>query len=104
MMSMGAAETRKAIEAADTALPDWRAKTAKERAQILRKWFELMMANQDDLGQLMTMEQGKPLAEAKGEIVSAAPIFGTLPIASPVAGLTTSTVAPLSASTHFPPM
>jgi len=69
---MGADETRQAIEAADKALPAWRAKTAKERAQILRKWFDLMMANQDDLAQLMTAEQGKPLAEAKGEIAYAA--------------------------------
>jgi succinate-semialdehyde dehydrogenase/glutarate-semialdehyde dehydrogenase len=65
---MGAAETRRAIEAADRALPAWRAKTAKERANILRKWFDLMMANQDDLALIMTSEQGKPLAEAKGEI------------------------------------
>ena len=65
---MGAAETRRAIEAANKAWPEWRAKTAKERATILRKWFDLMMENQDDLGVLMTMEQGKPLAEAKGEI------------------------------------
>ena len=62
----GTAETRRAIEAANAAWPAWRAKTAKERAAILRKWFELMMANQDDLGVLMTAEQGKPLAEAKG--------------------------------------
>ena len=65
---MGAAETRRAIEAADRALPAWRSKTAKERANILRKWFDLMMANQDDLALIMTSEQGKPLAEAKGEI------------------------------------
>ena len=65
---MGAAETRRAIEAADRAWPAWRAKTAKERAVLLRKWFDLMMANQDDLGLLLTTEQGKPLAEAKGEI------------------------------------
>jgi len=69
---MGAEETRQAIEAADKALPAWRAKTAKERAQILRKWFDLMMANQDDLAALMTAEQGKPLAESKGEIAYAA--------------------------------
>jgi succinate-semialdehyde dehydrogenase/glutarate-semialdehyde dehydrogenase len=69
---MGAEETRRAIEAADRALPAWRARTAKERAQILRKWFELMMANQNDLATLMTAEQGKPLAEAKGEIAYAA--------------------------------
>ena len=68
----GAAETRRAIEAANAAWPAWRAKTAKQRSAILRKWFELMMANQDDLGTLMTAEQGKPLAEAKGEIAYAA--------------------------------
>jgi succinate-semialdehyde dehydrogenase/glutarate-semialdehyde dehydrogenase len=66
--NMGAAETRRAIEAANAAWPAWRAKTGKERAAILRKWYELMMANQDDLGMLLTAEQGKPLAEAKGEI------------------------------------
>jgi succinate-semialdehyde dehydrogenase/glutarate-semialdehyde dehydrogenase len=65
---MGAAETRRAIEAANRAWPAWRAKTAKERATLLRKWFDLMMANQEDLGLLLTTEQGKPLAEAKGEI------------------------------------
>src|SRR5262249_37167436 len=65
---LGAAETRKAIEAAERALPAWRAKTGKERAGILRKWFELMMAGQDALGQILTAEQGKQLAEAKGEI------------------------------------
>jgi succinate-semialdehyde dehydrogenase/glutarate-semialdehyde dehydrogenase len=65
---MGAAETRRAIEAAERAWPAWRAKTAKERAAILRKWFDLVMASQDDLGLLLTTEQGKPLAEAKGEI------------------------------------
>src|SRR6202051_1974782 len=69
---MGAEETRQAIEAADKALPAWRARTAKERAQILRKWFDLMMANQDDLANLMTAERGKPLAESKGEIAYAA--------------------------------
>src|SRR5580698_2747799 len=69
---MGAAETRRAIEAAKAAFPAWAAKTAKERAAILRRWFELMMANQDDLATLMTAEQGKPLAEAKGEIAYAA--------------------------------
>ena len=69
---MGAAETRRAIEAASAALPAWRAKLPKERSNILRKWFELMIANTDDLGLLMTTEQGKPLAEAKGEIVYAA--------------------------------
>jgi len=69
---MGAAETNRAIAAADAALPAWRAKTAKERAVILRKWFELMMANQEDLAQLMTAEQGKPLTESRGEIAYAA--------------------------------
>ncbi|SDN46618.1 NADP-dependent succinate-semialdehyde dehydrogenase [Pseudomonas jinjuensis] len=69
---MGAAETRRAIEAADKALPAWRALTAKERASKLRRWFELMIENQDDLARLMTTEQGKPLSEAKGEIVYAA--------------------------------
>jgi succinate-semialdehyde dehydrogenase / glutarate-semialdehyde dehydrogenase len=61
-------EARHAIEAAARAFPAWRKKTAKERAVILRKWFELIMANQEDLAQLMTAEQGKPLAEARGEI------------------------------------
>ena len=65
---MGATETRRAIEAAHAAWPAWRAKTAKERANILRKWFELMMANQEDLAKLMTIEQGKPIAESRGEI------------------------------------
>ena len=65
---MGVAETRRAIEAAARAFPAWAALTAKERAAILRRWYELMMANQEDLATLMTAEQGKPLAEAKGEI------------------------------------
>ena len=65
---MGAAETRRAIEAAHAAWPAWRAKTAKERAAVLRKWFDIMMANQEDLAVLMTVEQGKPLAESRGEI------------------------------------
>jgi succinate-semialdehyde dehydrogenase / glutarate-semialdehyde dehydrogenase len=69
---MGAAETRRAIEAAAQALPAWAALTARERAQILRRWYDLMMANQDDLATLMTAEQGKPLAESKGEIAYAA--------------------------------
>jgi len=56
---MGAAETRRAIEAANAAWPAWRAKTAKERSAILRKWYDLMMANQEDLAILMTVEQGK---------------------------------------------
>jgi len=65
---MGTAETRRAIEAANAAWPAWRARTAKERGAILRKWFELLMANQEDLAKLMTAEQGKPLAESKGEV------------------------------------
>src|SRR5450759_1353740 len=69
---MGVAETRRAIAAANAAFPAWRAKTAKERSVILRRWFELMMANQEDLAQLMTAEQGKPLAESRGEIGYAA--------------------------------
>jgi len=69
---MGAAETRRAIEAANRALPQWRALTAKQRAKALRRWFELMLEHQDDLARLMTLEQGKPLAEARGEILYAA--------------------------------
>jgi len=65
---MGAVETKRAIEAANSAWPAWRTKTAKERSNILRKWFELMMANQEDLARLMTIEQGKPIAESRGEI------------------------------------
>jgi succinate-semialdehyde dehydrogenase/glutarate-semialdehyde dehydrogenase len=66
---MGAAETRRAIEAANGALPEWRARTAKERAAVLRRWYELMLDNQEDLARLMTAEQGKPLTESRGEIV-----------------------------------
>jgi succinate-semialdehyde dehydrogenase/glutarate-semialdehyde dehydrogenase len=69
---MGAAETREAIEAADRAFQTWRKKTGKEKAAVLRTWFELMMANVDDLARLMTIEQGKPLAESKGEVAYAA--------------------------------
>jgi len=65
----GAAETKRAIEAANAALPAWRALLAKERAAILRKWFDLMVANADDLGLLLTTEQGKPFAEARGEVL-----------------------------------
>lgn len=72
MCPNGAEETRDAINAANRALPAWRALTAKERANILRRWFNLMMEHQDDLARLMTLEQGKPLAEAKGEISYAA--------------------------------
>ncbi|WP_280371223.1 NAD-dependent succinate-semialdehyde dehydrogenase [Pseudomonas sp. BN411] len=70
--NMGGSETLRAIEAADAALPAWRARTAKERAQILRRWFELMLQHEDDLARLMTLEQGKPLTEAVGEIRYAA--------------------------------
>jgi succinate-semialdehyde dehydrogenase/glutarate-semialdehyde dehydrogenase len=66
--SVGVAETRRAIEAANRALPAWRAKTAKERGAILRKWYDLILAAADDLAVLMTAEQGKPLAEARGEV------------------------------------
>ncbi|WP_454253658.1 NADP-dependent succinate-semialdehyde dehydrogenase [Pseudomonas sp. Marseille-Q7302] len=69
---LGRAETKRAIDAANRALPAWRALTAKERSAKLRRWYELMIENQDDLGRLMTLEQGKPLAEAKGEIAYAA--------------------------------
>ncbi|MGH8294536.1 MAG: NADP-dependent succinate-semialdehyde dehydrogenase [Steroidobacteraceae bacterium] len=69
---MGVTETRRAIEAAKRAFPAWAAKTAKERAAVLRRWYELMMANQDDLAMLMTAEEGKPLAESRGEIAYAA--------------------------------
>ena len=68
----GADETRQAIAAAEQALPAWRAKTAAERARILRNWFNLLLTHQDDLARIMTLEQGKPLAEAKGEIAYAA--------------------------------
>jgi succinate-semialdehyde dehydrogenase / glutarate-semialdehyde dehydrogenase len=70
--NMGAAETRRAIAAAAAALPAWKARTAKERAVILRRWFDLMLEHQDDLATLMTAEQGKPLAESKIEIQYAA--------------------------------
>ena len=66
---MGATETRRAIDAAARALPGWRAMTAKERSAILRRWFELILENAEDLAYLMTREQGKPLAESRGEIV-----------------------------------
>ena len=69
---MGEAETRRAIDAAHAAFPAWRDKTAAERAGLLETWHDLMMEHQDDLGLLMTLEQGKPLAEAKGEIAYAA--------------------------------
>ena len=65
---LGAAETRRAIEAAQKAQKAWARKTAKERGAILRKWFDLMMENQEDLARIMTAEQGKPLAESRSEI------------------------------------
>lgn len=69
---LGVAETRRAIEAAHAAFKSWRAKTAKERARILRRWADLMMEHQEDLAVILTSEQGKPLAEARGEIAYAA--------------------------------
>ena len=66
--NLGPTETQTAIAAANAAWPAWRTKTAKERSIILRKWFDLLMANQEDLARIMTAEQGKPFAEAKGEI------------------------------------
>jgi succinate-semialdehyde dehydrogenase/glutarate-semialdehyde dehydrogenase len=66
---LGVAETRAAIEAASAAWPSWRSKTAKERAAILRRWYDLMLANKDDLAAIMTAEQGKPLAESTGEVL-----------------------------------
>ena len=69
---LGAVETRNAIEAANRAFPEWRKKTAKERAAVLRRWYDLMIANQEDLARLMTIEQGKPLVESRGEVVYAA--------------------------------
>ena len=69
---MGEAETQTAIEAAERAFAQWKIKTAEQRANILHKWFELLMANQEDLAQIMTAEQGKPLAESRGEIAYAA--------------------------------
>ena len=70
--AMGTSETRRAIDAAAAALPAWRSRTAGDRSRILRRLFDLMMANQDSLGELLSREQGKPLAEARGEIAYAA--------------------------------
>jgi succinate-semialdehyde dehydrogenase/glutarate-semialdehyde dehydrogenase len=70
--NMGVAETRRAITAANAAWKDWRTRLAKERAAILRKWYDLILANTDDLAAIMTAEQGKPLTESKGEITYAA--------------------------------
>src|ERR1700704_2083515 len=69
---MSGAETRQVIEAANRAFPAWSKKTAKERATILRRWFDLMLENQEDLARLMTLEQGKPLAESRSEVAYAA--------------------------------
>ncbi|BCA27695.1 NAD-dependent succinate-semialdehyde dehydrogenase [Metapseudomonas otitidis] len=66
--SLGRVETARAIDAAQAALPAWRTRTAKERSTILRRWYELIMANQEDLARLLSWEQGKPLAESRGEI------------------------------------
>src|SRR6204780_5212241 len=70
--NMGSAETQRAIAAASEALPAWAARTAKDRAGVLRRWFDLIVQNEADLATLMTAEQGKPLAESKGEIAYAA--------------------------------
>lgn len=70
--NMGREEARRAIEAAERALPEWRALTAKARSEKLRRWYELMIENQEDLGRMMTLEQGKPVSEAVGEIAYAA--------------------------------
>ncbi len=66
--NLGAADAQSAIDAANAAWPAWRGKTAKERSILMRKWFDLLMANQEDLARIMTAEQGKPFAEAKGEV------------------------------------
>ena len=66
--NLGPADAEAAIAAANAAWGPWKTKTAKERSIILRKWYDLLMANQEDLGRIMTAEQGKPLAEAKGEV------------------------------------
>jgi len=65
----GVNETKSAIEAANKALPSWKAKTAKERSLLLKKWFDLIMLNQEDLAKIMTLEQGKPINESRGEII-----------------------------------
>ena len=70
---LGTAETRRAIEAANKAYPAWRAKTAKDRAGILRKWYELMLQHKEDLARIMTAEQGKPLSESRGEVIYGRP-------------------------------
>src|SRR5687767_7911054 len=72
---MGAAETRRALAAAERALPEWRARTAKSRATVLRRWSDLMLVHEDDLARLMVLEQGKPLAEARVEVQYAASFY-----------------------------
>ncbi len=72
---MGKAEADRAVSAASAALKSWKSKSAKERSQLMRRWYDLLIANQEDLGIILTMEQGKPLAEAKGEIVYGANYF-----------------------------
>ena len=67
--NLNRSDAQEAISAAELALNAWKGKLAKERAQVMRKWFELILANADDLALLMTLEQGKPLAEAKGEVI-----------------------------------
>jgi len=77
--NLGPADAEAAIAAANAAWTGWKNKTAKERSTILRKWYDLLMANQDDLGRLMTAEQGKPLAEAKGEVAYGLRLWSGLP-------------------------
>ena len=97
--NVGAAETERAIAAAHKALGPWRAKTAKARSAILRKWYELILANTEDLAQLMTLEQGKPLAEARGEVAYAASFIEWFAEeAKRVAG---DTLAPVASNTRL---
>ena len=65
----GREETKKAIEAANQAWPEWKSKSARERSNILKKWFDLIIENKEELAQIMTIEQGKPINESRGEIV-----------------------------------
>lgn len=73
--NMNGDDTQRAIEAAEAAWPAWRSTPAKERATILRKWFNLLLDNQEDLARLMTAEQGKPLAESRGEVAYGASLI-----------------------------
>ena len=75
MPRMGAAETRRALAAAERALPEWKARTAKDRARVLRRLADLMLEHEDDLARLMVIEQGKPLAEARVEVQYAASFY-----------------------------